>query len=79
MRRFILVGDIVDAWSAFGGHAAQLTHLSIARHIATAESVAISIMYVSDVRAQIRRLGRLMGGSGFVRFLTEGDAEIKQR
>ena len=32
--RYILVGDLLDAWSSFGGLAAQLSHLSIAPHLA---------------------------------------------
>ena len=80
MLRFILVGDLLDAWSSFGGLSDQLGHLSIALHIATVANVTLSIMYDSEVRAQIQRLARLRDeDTDFERLLTEENAEIKQR
>ena len=78
--RSILVVDLSDDWSAFGCHAAQLSHLAFALHIATAENATVAIMYDSEGRTHIRRLSRIRGGeTDFVRFPTDGDAEIKQR
>ena len=80
MLRFILVGDLLDAWSSFGGLSAQLSHLSIALHLAKVANVTLAIMYDSEVRAQIQRLSRLRGeDADFERLLTEETVEIKQR
>ena len=80
MLRFVVVGDLLDAWSSFGGLSAQLSHLSIALHLATVGNVTLSIMYDSEVRAQIQRLARLRDeDTDFERLLTEENAEIKQR
>ena len=78
--RFVLVGDLLDAWSAFGGLSAQLSHLSISLHLADTESGAVAIMYDAEVRALIQRLARLRGDDAdFVKILTGGNGEIKQR
>ena len=80
MLRFILVGDLLDAWSPFGGLSAQLSHLSIALHLATVGNVTLAIMYDSEVCAQIQRLARLRyADTDFERILTEENVEIKQR
>ena len=80
MLRFILVGDLLDARSPFGGLSAQLSHLSIALHLATVSNVTLSIMYDSEIRAQIQLLSRLRDAdTDFERLLTEENAEIKQR
>ena len=78
--RFILVGDLLDAWAAFGGLSAQLSHLSIFLHLSAVSNETLSIMYDSEVRAQIHQLSRLRGeDADFERLLTEGNAEIKPR
>ena len=80
MLRFILVGDLLGAWSPFGGLSAQLSHLSIVLHLATVENATLAIMYDSEVRAQIQRPSRLRDeGADFERLLTEENVEIKQR
>ena len=78
--RFILVGDLLGAWSTFGGISAQLSHLGIPRHLAITEHVTILITYDAERRAHIQRLARLRGDdTDFVRILNGEHDEIKQR
>ena len=78
--RFALVGDLLDAWSAFGGLSAQLSRLSIALHLAVTESATLAIMCDNEARALIQRLARVWGDDAdFVKILTEENIDIKQR
>ena len=43
--RFVIAADLAGDWSAFGGIAAQLNHLSIIMHIPTTDSAAIALSY----------------------------------
>ena len=66
MLRFVFVGDVLDLWSAFGGPAAQLGHLSIVLRVETVGNATLSIIYDSELRAHIQRLARPRGrGYGF--------------
>ena len=80
MLRFYLSWRPLRFVGTLWGLSAQLSHLSIAIHLATVVNVTLSIMYDSEVRAQIQRLARLRGDEAdFGRLLTEENAEIKQR
>ena len=56
--RFILAADICGAWTAFGGIAAQLNHLSIVLHIATTEAIGTALTYDSLLKAHSEELAR---------------------
>ena len=56
--RFILPGDICNAWGEFGGRASQLSFLSLAPHIGFTENASFAISYDREVRSRIRRLVR---------------------
>ena len=78
--RFVIVGDLLDDWAAFGGISSQLSHLSIVLHLATVGNATLAIIYDSELRAHIQRLARLRGeGADSARLLTEENTEIKQR
>ena len=56
--RFVVTSDVLKAWGAFGGSAAQINRFSIAMHIATTESAAASLAYDALLCAHIGALSR---------------------
>lgn len=77
---FALVGDLLGAWSALGGLAAQLSHLRIVFRLAITENATLAIMYDVELRAHIQRIARVRDDDAdFERPLTKGGAEIKHR
>ena len=79
LLRFILTGDLCNAWKAFGGLAAQLSHISIALHLGIAENAAFAIAYDSDLRNRIQRLARRRDATlDFGKILSEENDEVKR-
>ena len=79
IRRFVLFVNLFSAWPAFGGLAAQLSHLITALRRAIAENSTLVITYDNAARSRIQRLARLRDSDTyFARIPTEEIDEIKQ-
>ena len=79
MLRFILTGDLCNAWEEFGGLSAQLCHLSVALHLGVAENGAFAIAYDTEMRLRLQSLARRRGSSvNFAKFLSEENDEAKR-
>ena len=54
--RFILAGDLADAWADFGGLAGQLNQLAIVIEMSITDHAGIAITYDQRIRKGIRKI-----------------------
>ena len=79
LLRFILTGDLCNAWKEFGGLSAQLCHLSVVLHLGVTENGAFAIAYDTEMRLRLQRLARRRDSSvNFAKFLSEENDEVKR-
>ena len=77
--RFIICGDLCNAWRDFGGLSAQLSHLSIVLHLGVIESAAFAISYDCELRNRIQRLARKRDSNvDFAKLLSEENEDVKR-
>ena len=57
-RRFIITADLCAAWPPFGGLPAQLNNLPILLHLATVESIAVSLACDTILSTHLGELAR---------------------
>ena len=77
--RFLLTGDMLDAWHSFGGLSAQLNHLSIVLHLAVVESVSYALSYDQELKAFAQRQARKRDtDTDFYRLFSEENDDIKR-
>ena len=81
--RFVIAADLAGAWSAFGGMAAQLNHLSIIMNISITDSAAIALSYDRLVREFLAEKDRsrqeVNSTTYFADFLSVGNPALKIR
>lgn len=81
--RFMVAADLAGAWSAFGGMAAQLNHLSIVMNISITESAAIALSYDRLVREFLAERARsrheINSPTFFSEFLSVENPALKLR
>ena len=58
LLRFILTGDLRNAWEDFGGLYAQLSHLSIGLHLGLTGNSASAISYDWEIRSRLQPFSR---------------------
>ena len=79
--RFIVAADLAGAWSAFGGMAAQLNHLSIVINMSVVDSATVALAYDRLVREFLAERARsrheLNGPSFFSDFLSVENPALK--
>ena len=79
LLRFILTGDLRNAWKAFGGLPAQFPHLSIAPHLGITENDALAISYDREIRSLRQRFARRRDASvDFAKFPIEENEGAKR-
>ena len=77
MIRFILTGDLCNAWNEFGGLSDQLCLLSVVLHLGVAENAAFAIPYDCEMRQRLQRLARRRDSTiDFAKFLGEENGEV---
>ena len=79
--RFLVAADLAGAWSAFGGLAAQLNHLSIVMNMSIVDSATVALAYDRLVREFLAERARsrheLNGPSFFSDFLSVENPALK--
>ena len=79
LLRFILTGDLCNAWKLFGGLSAQLSHLSVVLHLGVVENGSFAIAYDTEMRLRLQRLARRRDSSvDYAKFLSEENDEVKR-
>ena len=77
--RFILTGDLCNAWKEFGGLAAQLSFLSIVLHLGVAENAAFAISYDHEVCLRAQRVARRRDQTvDYAKYLSGENEEVKR-
>ena len=56
--RFILAGDLADAWNDVGGITAKINHLAVALGISIADHAGVAAMYDYRIRRPIQKLAK---------------------
>ena len=76
--KFHFAGDLADACHHFGGLIAQLSHLSIALHLASTETAAYAIAYDNALRLLLQLLltRRRSGDTEFDKLLCEENDDV---
>lgn len=77
--RFVLAGDLAQAWQTFGGLSAQLTHLGTVMNLAIAENATIAQTYDRMIRQHANELSKFRGREkDIIKLLYAEDQRIKR-
>ena len=79
--RFLLTAEMMGALSSFGGLPAGFPHLAIVLNLATADSVAVAMVYGRLAKQHLEerraRAETTLGGGYFASFLAAGNAPFR--
>lgn len=76
--RFIIAGDLTDAWAEFGGITAQLNHLAVVLGLPITDHAGIAVTYDFRLRRAAQKLAKNWPPrTDYFEFLTSVDKDIR--
>ena len=76
--RFILAGDLADAWGDFGGLVGQLNQLAIVIEMSITDHAGIAITYDHRIHREIRKIvSKRSSNTDYIDFLSNINSDIK--